>query len=472
MYELMVVVFVVGYAAIALEHNLNINKAATALFMGVTLWILYLVGADTIIGPDNINFSEFLSLHPGAAELPLFEQYIQFISEHEIVKYLGEVSEILFFLLGAMTIVEIVDQHGGFNIITDRIRSRKKIKLLWVLGFITFFMSAVLDNLTTSIVMIALLRKLIDKKVDRWLFAGIIVIAANAGGAWSPIGDVTTIMLWINGNITSFGVIPKLILPSIVSLVVPLTILSFYIKGSFDNLALTASNSSKNHFVPPITNRERWVIFSLGIAALISVPIFKVTTHLPPFMGMLLGLSVLWIFTEVMYHRKKDVDKSEKLTVSRVIKNVDVPTILFFLGILMAVDALQSAGHLMLISNKLDSQFQNIYIVNTLIGILSSIVDNVPLVAASMGMHHVVTPDMISLSASPEYLMNFLKDGDFWTLLAFCAGTGGSILIIGSAAGVAVMGLEKIDFVWYFKRISFLALAGYVAGILTFALFN
>lgn len=471
MFELMVIVFVIGYAAIALEHNLNVNKAATALFMGVSLWVIYLIGADTIIGPNNLNFSEFLSLYPHVSQLPVWEQYIQFIAEHEIVKYLGEVSEILFFLLGAMTIVEIVDQHGGFNIITDHIHSRKKVRLLWILGFITFFMSAVLDNLTTSIVMIALLRKLIDKKTDRWLFAGIIIIAANAGGAWSPIGDVTTIMLWINGNITSLGVVPKLILPSIISLVVPLAILSFYIKGSFEQQSEAVSHKSHQP-VPPITDRERWLIFILGIAALIFVPIFKVTTHLPPFMGMLFGLSVLWIFTEVMYHRKKEVDKNEKFTVARVIKNVDVPTILFFLGILMAVDALQSAGHLMLVSDKLDTQFQNIYAINTLIGLLSSIVDNVPLVAASMGMHHVVNPEMISAAASPEYLQYFVQDGDFWTLLAFCAGTGGSILIIGSAAGVAVMGLEKIDFVWYFKRISLLALSGYIAGILTFALLN
>ena len=471
MFELMVIVFVIGYAAIALEHNLNVNKAATALFMGVSLWVIYLIGADTIIGLNNLNFSEFLSLYPHVSQLPVWEQYIQFIAEHEIVKYLGEVSEILFFLLGAMTIVEIVDQHGGFNIITDHIHSRKKVRLLWILGFITFFMSAVLDNLTTSIVMIALLRKLIDKKTDRWLFAGIIIIAANAGGAWSPIGDVTTIMLWINGNITSLGVVPKLILPSIISLIVPLAILSFYIKGSFEQHSEAVSHKSHQP-VPPITDRERWLIFILGIAALIFVPIFKVTTHLPPFMGMLFGLSVLWIFTEVMYHRKKEVDKNEKFTVARVIKNVDVPTILFFLGILMAVDALQSAGHLMLVSDKLDTQFQNIYAINPLIGLLSSIVDNVPLVAASMGMHHVVNPEMISAAASPEYLQYFVQDGDFWTLLAFCAGTGGSILIIGSAAGVAVMGLEKIDFVWYFKRISLLALSGYIAGILTFALLN
>lgn len=472
MFELMVLVFIIGYAAIALEHKLNVNKAATALFMGVSLWIIYLIGAETIIGPGNLNFTEFLSFYPHVAQLPLWEQHIQFISEHEIVKYLGEVSEILFFLLGAMTIVEIVDQHGGFNIITDRIHSRKKVRLLWILGFITFFMSSVLDNLTTSIVMIALLRKLIDKKTDRWLFAGIIIIAANAGGAWSPIGDVTTIMLWINGNITSLGVMPKLILPSIISLVVPLAILSFYIKGSFEATPLPAAHETTFHRKPKITDRERWIIFFLGIAALIFVPIFKVTTHLPPFMGMLFGLSILWIFTEVMYHRKKDVDKNEKFTVARVIKNVDVPTILFFLGILMAVDALQSAGHLSLVSNKLDSQFQNVYVINTLIGLLSSVVDNVPLVAASMGMHHVVTPEMLSTATSPEYLQYFVQDGDFWTLLAFCAGTGGSILIIGSAAGVAVMGLEKIDFVWYFKRISLLALSGYIAGILTFALLN
>jgi Na+/H+ antiporter NhaD/arsenite permease-like protein len=470
MFELMVILFIVGYVFIALEHTVNINKAATALFMGISLWVVYILGAESILGPSSPNFSEFINIHPQVAQLPIYEQFIHFIAENELLKYFAEVSEILFFLMGAMTIVEIVDQHEGFSIITNRITTRKKVKLMWVIGIITFFMSAILDNLTTSIVMVALLRKIIPDKHERWLMAGIIVIAANAGGAWSPIGDVTTIMLWINGNITSAGIIPSLFLPSLISLAVPLVILSFTLKGKVEEHKI--ENTEKHKHKKVITDNERWLLLALGVAALLFVPVFKVTTHLPPFMGMLLGLSVVWIFTEIMYHRKKDVDKNEKLTVSRVIKNIDVPTILFFLGILMAVNALQSAGHLALLSSTLDNHLHNVYAINTIIGILSSIIDNVPLVAAAMGMHTVATPEALAIATNPDYLQLFLQDGKFWTLLAYCAGTGGSILIIGSAAGVAVMGLEKMEFGWYLKKISLLAIAGYFAGIVCFALQN
>jgi Na+/H+ antiporter NhaD/arsenite permease-like protein len=472
MFELMVILFVLGYIVIALEHSLNINKAATALFMGVILWVVYIIGAKTILsGGGNANFIGFLKEHPDVNSLPIWEQYIQFIAENQLLKYLAEISEILFFLLGAMTIVEIVDQHEGFNIITDKITTRKKVNLLWILGFITFFMSAVLDNLTTSIVMIALLRKIIPRQHDRWFFAGIIIIAANAGGAWSPIGDVTTIMLWINGNVSSEGIIPHLFVPSLMSLAVPLAILSFFMKGTFERNTPKWIGGEK-HLVKKavVTEKERWFLLILGVSALLFVPVFKVISHLPPFMGMLLGLSVIWIVTEIMYHSKKDIDKNEKLTVSKVIKNVDIPTVLFFLGILLAVNALQSAGHLSLLSNSLDKHLHNVYAINTIIGVLSSIVDNVPLVAAAMGMHNVITPDALALAADPEYLKHFTQDGTFWSLLAYCAGTGGSILIIGSAAGVAVMGLEKIDFIWYLKKISLLALVGYAAGIISYAL--
>jgi Na+/H+ antiporter NhaD/arsenite permease-like protein len=316
--------------------------------------------------------------------------------------------------------------------------------------------------------MVALLRKLIEKRHDRWLYAGVVIIAANAGGAWSPIGDVTTIMLWINGNITAASIVSKLFLPSVVSMLVPLIILSFMLKGEFD--APQHDEGSNVNAVKIATRRERHIIFILGVGALLFTPVFKVVTHLPPFLGMLLGLSVLWIFTELMYHRKQDIDEREKKTVARVLKNVDVPTILFFLGILTAVDALQSAGHLALVSQWLDSSFSNAYIPNVLIGLLSAIVDNVPLVAGAMGMHPAVSPDAIAAATNSGVMANYVVDGTFWDLLAYCAGTGGSILIIGSAAGVAVMGLERIEFMWYMKKISLLALIGYLSGVLTYFL--
>ncbi len=471
MFWLMVIVFVLGYAAIALEHNIKVNKTASALFLGVILWVMLMFDAGNILTADiGGRFSSFLQSHPDVASLPQFEQYIHYISENQILGFLGEISEILFFLMGAMTIVEIVDQHGGFNIITNRIKTRNKVKLLWIIAIITFFMSAVLDNLTTSIVMVALLRKLIERRHDRWLYAGIVIIAANAGGAWSPIGDVTTIMLWINGNVTAASIITKLFLPSLVSMVVPVAVFSFMLKGDFP--ILKKYEMGINNPSPTATRRERHLIFIIGVGALLFTPVFKVITHLPPFLGMLLGLSVLWIFTEIMYHRKSDLDEKEKKTVARVLKNVDVPTILFFLGILSAVDALQSAGHLSLVSQWLDQSFSNVYVPNIFIGLLSAIVDNVPLVAGAMGMHPVVTPEVLATASNAGLLGNYVADGTFWNLLAYCAGTGGSILIIGSAAGVAVMGLEKIEFMWYMKRISLLALLGYFAGVLTYYLLS
>jgi len=469
MFSLMVVVFILGYAAIALEHNIKVNKTASALFLGVILWVMFMLDAGNILTADiGGKFSAFLQANPDVSNLPKLEQYVHYISENQILGFLGEISEILFFLMGAMTIVEIVDQHGGFKIITNRIRTRNKVKLLWIISIITFLMSAALDNLTTSIVMVALLRKLIDKRHDRWLYAGVVIIAANAGGAWSPIGDVTTIMLWINGNITAAGIVSKLFVPSLISMLVPLAVLSTMLKGEFD--APNHDEGSNINSVKVATRRERHIIFILGVGALLFTPVFKVLTHLPPFLGMLLGLSVLWIFTELMYHRKQDVDEKEKRTVARVLKNVDVPTILFFLGILSAVDALQSAGHLALVSQWLDSTFSNAYMPNVLIGLLSAIVDNVPLVAGAMGMHTIVLPETLATVANPDIMANYVVDGDFWNLLAYCAGTGGSILIIGSAAGVAVMGLEKIEFLWYMKKISLLALLGYLSGVITYFL--
>jgi len=369
--------------------------------------------------------------------------------------HLSEISSILFFLLGAMTIVELIDAHEGFAIITDKITTTKKVKLLWIISVLTFFFSAALDNLTTSIVMISLLRKLIGDKYDRWFFAGIVVVAANAGGAWSPIGDVTTTMLWIGGQLTTATIISTLFIPSLVAMVVPLLVLTFTLKG---NVARPVTKEGLEHYINPTTAFERNLIFFLGLAGLLFVPIFKTVTHLPPFMGMMLSLGVMWAVTEVIHSSKNREDKSH-LSVIGVLRKVDTASVLFFLGILLAVAGLQSAGHLAVMAGSLNDAFDgNIYAINIVIGLLSSIVDNVPLVAGSMGMYEVAEAGA------------FAQDGVFWQFLAFCAGTGGSALIIGSAAGVAVMGLEKIDFVWYLKKISILALIGYFAGAGTYIL--
>lgn len=422
----MIIVFVLGYAAIALEHPIKIDKAASALITGVLVWTLFVfTGAD----------SHFI--------------------EEELLHHLSEISSILFFLLGAMTIVELIDAHEGFAIITDKITTTKKVKLLWIISVLTFFFSAALDNLTTSIVMISLLRKLIGDKYDRWFFAGIVVVAANAGGAWSPIGDVTTTMLWIGGQLTTATIISTLFIPSLVAMVVPLLVLTFTLKG---NVARPITKEGLEHYMNPTTAFERNLIFFLGLAGLLFVPIFKTVTHLPPFMGMMLSLGVMWAVTEVIHSSKNREDKSH-LSVIGVLRKVDTASVLFFLGILLAVAGLQSAGHLAVMAGSLNDVFNgNIYAINIVIGLLSSIVDNVPLVAGSMGMYEVAEAGV------------FAQDGVFWQFLAFCAGTGGSALIIGSAAGVAVMGLEKIDFVWYLKKISILALIGYFAGAGTYIL--
>ncbi|MDB4581541.1 sodium:proton antiporter NhaD [Draconibacterium sp.] len=455
MFILMVVVFVLGYTAIALEHPLKIDKAASALIIGTLCWVVYILGAEQIL---HMGFSpawqEFMTTHPDEHGIHAIHE---FIIESEIIHHLGEIAEILFFLLGAMTIVEVVDQHEGFKIITDKIKTTNKVKLLWILSILTFFMSALLDNLTTTIVLVALLRKLIDDKQTRWFFASMVVLAANAGGAWSPIGDVTTIMLWIGGQITAVNIITNVILPSIVCIVVPLVILSFTMKGNVTRPVI------ENDDIEYTTSRERVLFLILGISGLLFVPVFKTATHLPPYMGMLLSLGLLWAVGEVI-HKDKPKEIKNKLKVTSILQKVDVPTVLFFLGILSAVAALQSAGHLNILATYLDQNLGNIYLIDLAVGVLSSIVDNVPLVAGAMGMYPIM-----DLGAT-GYDAFFIQDGAFWEFLAYTAGTGGSILIIGSAAGVAAMGLEKIDFIWYLKKISLLAFVGYLAGAGTYYL--
>ena len=438
---LIILVFVVGYFAIALEHPIKINKTASALLTAVICWTIFTVSgaSETLLNSDR--YLHFLKeLGEKATSLSAGELHLEFVEE-QLGHHLVEIAQILFFLMGAMTIVELVDAHHGFKFITDRIKTKNPIVLLWVVCFVTFFLSSVLDNLTTTIVMVSLIRKLIPDKEMRMFFAGMIVIAANAGGAWSPIGDVTTTMLWIGGQISAGAIMKGMFIPSIVCAVVPLVFLTFTMKGSLGEFKEDANATAS-------TIKTGNLMLALGVGALISVPIFKTVTHLPPYMGMLLGLGVLWVVSELI-NPNMDENEKKQYTATHALAKIDMPSVLFFLGILLAVGALQSMGTLANFAGYLSTTFGDDRIIITLIGLLSAIVDNVPLVAASMGMY--------SLEAYP-------MDDFIWLYLAYCAGTGGSILIIGSAAGVAAMGMEKIEFGWYLKRISFLAALGYSAG--------
>lgn len=479
---LIVVIFVLGYLGIAFEHSIHVDKAASALLIGMLCWALYALNPAEFLKIDENKAVTELVEEGKQSEVELAPQTKSVLShfevevakekiegknnlsdvkntheeihsyvEHGLSHHLFEIAGILFFLLGAMTIVELVDAHDGFSVITDRITTTNTIKLLWIVGFITFFFSAALDNLTTSIVMISVLKKLIDDKKTRWFFAGFVIIAANAGGAWSPIGDVTTTMLWIGKQLPdSVSIITTIILPSLVTLIVPLIIASFFFKGEITRPAL--EDVSSGHTTVELSSKEKTFFFALGLLGLIFVPVFKTVTHLPPFMGMMLSLGVIWGVTELM-HKKRPLDEKRELSPLKVLQKIDTSSVLFFLGILLAVAALQEVGHLALMAGFLDTSFGgNIYAINVAIGFLSAIVDNVPLVAAAQGMYPIAEAGA------------FASNGVFWEFLAYCAGTGGSSLIIGSAAGVAVMGLERIPFGWYVKRISLLAIAGYLAG--------
>ncbi len=434
-----VVVFIMGYLCIALESLTKVNKAPVALLMCVACWTLFMV-----------NPSEFVL--PGMPELTGNAAGILAHVGESLREHLGETAETLFFLMGAMTIVEVVDTNGGFNFVRDSIQTHSKRGLLWRIAFMTFFLSAILDNLTTSIVMIMVLRKLVADKQDRMVYAALVIIAANSGGAFSPIGDVTTIMLWIAGSITTVGVITEILVPSLVSMLVPAFIMQYMLKGKLPAMAASAEDSAL-----AFTRTQRRIIFFLGVGGLMFVPIFRYLTDLPPYMGILLVLGVLWTATEIFHRRMHMGEDSMSARVIALLRKIDMGTILFFLGILMAVGCLAEIGVLTAMGRGLDSvSGGNHYLVTGIIGVLSSIVDNVPLVAGCMGMYPIApTGDMA-------------VDGIFWQLLAYCAGVGGSMLIIGSAAGVVVMGLEKITFGWYMKRITWVAFVGYLAGILVY----
>ncbi len=429
---LIVTLFVVGYLCIALESLTRVNKAAIALLMCVGCWTLL------VMGPADY--------YPTVAPDSLMHHIAEVIEHH-----LGDAGGTLFFLMGAMTIVEIVDSNGGFNFVRDTIKTRSKRKLLWRVAFITFFLSAILDNLTTSIVMIMVLRKLVQNREERMIYAALVIIAANSGGAFSPIGDVTTIMLWIKGVITTGGVLTEIFIPSLVSMVIPAFIMQYMLEGKFDKQQ-NLPKAEVSHF----TQAQRTTIFWLGVGGLCFVPVFKTLTHLPPFMGILLVLGILWTVTEIFHYNTAEDDTMAK-RVSDLLSRIDLSTIMFFLGILMAVAVLQEVGVLTALGEGLNEAFSgNYYLINGIIGVLSSIVDNVPLVAGCMGMYPVAAEGAMAV------------DGIFWQLLAYCAGVGGSMLIIGSAAGVVVMGLEKITFGWYMKKVTWIAFVGYLAGILVY----
>jgi Na+/H+ antiporter NhaD/arsenite permease-like protein len=415
-----ILIFIVGYAVIAFETQLQFNKTAAALLTGVLCWTIFAIGSNNIVAD-------------------------------QLAHHLTGIAEILFFLMGAMTIVELIDAHNGFGLITNQISTRNPRELLWIIGLLTFFLSAVLDNLTAAIVMVSLLKKLMPASQTRLLMAGVVIIAANAGGAWSPIGDVTTTMLWIGGQITTVATITQLFVPSLVSLVVPLAFLSFGKSFKINNLDITNSKSDAL-----IHNRfEQMTMLGVGLGGLLFVPVFKTFTHLPPYIGILLVLGVIWAVSEFL-HKDKDEAERQPLTAAFALSRIDTSSILFFLGILLAVGCLEASQVLHGLSAWLNKSIGNLDVIVVLIGLASAIIDNVPLVAASMGMY--------DLSLYPT-------DHQLWQFLAYCAGTGGSILIIGSAAGVAVMGMERIDFGWYFRKISWLALLGYLAGVVAYLSF-
>ena len=441
----LILVFVLGYAAIALEHPIKVNKTASALLTAVIAWTLLVM----LPMPEGIEGTSAFAAYLGGlgdAGLGNLQEHFKHFVGHELSHHLGSISEILFFLLGAMTIVELVDAHQGFRIITDRITTKNTVKLLWIVSIITFFLSSVLDNLTTSIVMVSLLRKLIKEAEQRKFFAGMVIIAANAGGAWTPIGDVTTTMLWIGGQISTGAIMSTVFLPSLVCLIVPLGVLSFSLKGEIKGFEQTAQSSSDTRV------KGSLLMLILGVGCLLFVPVFKTVTHHPPYLGILLGLGLLWLVSELL-HADKDEEERKPYTAVHALSKVDTSSVLFFLGILLAISALQTANILSAAATWLDQSVGDLRVIVYLIGMLSAIIDNVPLVAASQGMYEMTTYPM---------------DHWMWQFMAYCAGVGGSGLIIGSAAGVAVMGMEKIEFGWYLRKISLWAILGYTAGAVVY----
>ena len=447
MLTVIILLFVLGYLAIALEHKIHVNKAASAILTGVLCWTLYAIHYATLV--PTKAFEDWHAKHGGAEAEGGLDPKLHFLVDGQLSHLFSETAGILFFLIGAMTIVELVDAHEGFSLITRYVRSKSKVSLLWVIGIGTFFLSSVLDNLTTTIVMISVLRKLVADRELRLVYVGIVIVAANAGGAWTVIGDVTTTMIWMKHKISEWEVMRELFLPSMACLLVPLGILSTRLNGELEPPKETEADREEKS----IETWHKALFLCLGVAGLLSVPIFKTYTHLPPFMGMMLSLGLLWLASELVSHTMDEKTKSSTGVLS-ALRRIDMSSVLFFLGILLAVGALGSMNVLNQLAEYLQATLKNQSLIAVIIGLVSAVVDNVPLVAAGIEMYSATNP---------------LND-PFWMLLAYCGGTGGSCLIIGSAAGVAAMGLEKIDFFWYFRKIAPLALAGYFAGIAVYFL--
>jgi Na+/H+ antiporter NhaD/arsenite permease-like protein len=454
MFELMAIIFLLGYAGIVFEHKIKINRAGIALVMGALMWAIYALNGTSILSLGySQNWLEFISRHPEQATP---EMTMNFITEHELFFYLSRIASIFLFLIAAMGIVEVVDRFHGFRVITDQITTRNRFKLMWILTLLTFFMSAVLDNVTTTAVMITLTRKFMRKPENRWIFAGLIVIAANMGGAWSPIGDITTVMLWIGEKITTINIFKSVFLPSLVGILIPLGVASIFLKGGETEHSLLDDDTEEFN-----SAGERKFIFFLGVGILLLVPVFKRLTHLPPYMGMLIGLGIIWLITDLMLRNRPHEDR-RTLSVSQLIHNLDAPTLLYFAGIFTAVTSLTSAGQLNIIFNFLETHVGSIFGINMIIGAVSSVVDNIILVAGAIGVHNVVP------IGAEGHMANFVQNGQFWTLLAYSAGAGGSLLLIGSAAGMTAMNMENIRFGWYVRKISWLALLGYLGGAATY----
>ncbi len=459
MYYIMPIVFILGIAAIAFEDKIKINKSATALMMCVVLWLMLTIDGQQILierqNPDFLKFAERAEF----ANLSQEHQLTTYLTEKAFVPHLGDVAQTLFFVMCSLLIVNIVDRHGGFLAISKTLHTTNKRKLLWMIGFSAFFFSALLDNLAAAIVLIAVLRKLVPDKTDRMKYACIIILAANAGGSWSPIGDVTTLLLWTGGNISAWHQITHLFLPALANLLVSLIIAHFWLFKKGTDLRQHSDVSDNDLYIESIPQKSRIIIFWIGILSLALVPVFQTITHLPAFMCVLIGLAFLWIYTDIMYGSINEIRETDKLRIPMLSRTVDLPTIFFFLGILMSVAALDVGGQLTMFADMLSSNIKEPYGISIVIGAFSSLVDNVALVAATMGMYSIIPGDLF-----------FAADGGFWTLLAYCAVTGGSIFIIGSATGVAVMGMEKIGFGYFLKRFTPLALLGYVAGIAVYLL--
>ncbi len=452
MTSIIILIFVIGYLSITLEHPLKLDKTVPALIMASLIWAVLAIGF-------HYGWFSVIDTH---------ENVFNFISggieaehgfENTLLHHLGKTSEILVFLIGAMTIVEIIDLHSGFEVLKGAVHTKSKLKLLWIIGILAFILSAIIDNLTATIVLVTLLRKLIKNKDERLWYVAMVVIAANAGGAWSPIGDVTTTMLWIANKVTAIGLVKTVVIPSIVCFIIP-----FLIAGRLKVFKGNIKVDANEDLTTQRLLSSKTMLF-LGLGMIVSVPVFKTLTHLPPYMGMMLALGVVWLVSEYI-HPEEDFSNERRHLYSthKALSRIEISSILFFLGILMAVAGLESmvygvvngveVGTLRYVAELLQGAIPNQDIVVILLGILSAIIDNVPLVAASIGMYDSPT------------------DSVLWHFIAYSAGTGGSMLIIGSAAGVAAMGMEKIDFIWYLKKIAWLAFAGFIAGAAVFLLFE